>query len=117
MEQDDKSKASFSPQLKKSKTETKVSVLLFTVSFDCLLLLLPTIFAWETEASTFLCGHPEMHGDQEVCLKIIISWVSETLGSHMILLSLWGPEERGWFGSPLLLSGSQVSINQPTREE
>lgn len=64
------------------------------------------------EASTFLCGHLEMHAYQEVCLNMITSWLSEALGSHVIILSLWEPEERGWLDSFFSLLGPQVSIKQ-----
>lgn len=58
------------------------------------------------EASTGWCGHVVMHAYQKVCLNVITSWLSEALGSPVIFLSLWKPEERGWLDSLLTIKVS-----------
>lgn len=87
------------------------------MSSDFLLLFLLIIFAWEGEAFTFFMWSPTEHIYHEVGLKMIFSWLSEALESHVILLLLRRPEERGWPGFLLAIREPEVNINQPAPQE
>lgn len=81
MEQNEKNKTSFFPWFMKVKTRNKLNGLWLTVSSDCLLLFLLTIFAWEREAATFTMWST---GDAHILGRVSKNW------SSLGCLRLWG---------------------------